>query len=88
MFILVRRKIEQKRKRLKRETQEAKDALGVAFEELRKVAKKHLDKLEEAKTKRELTKEEEKMREVLKENLAISEKFIEKEIKDILRLLK
>ena len=88
VFILVRRKIEQKRKKLKRETQEAKDALGVAFEELRKVAKKHLDKLEEAKTKRELTKEEEKMREVLKENLAISEKFIEKEIKDILRLLK
>jgi len=60
----------------------------MSFEELRRTTKKHLDKLEEAKTKRELTKEEEKMREVLKENLAISEKFIEKEIKDILRLLK
>ena len=88
LLLAIRTRLGENRKKLRKEAEEVKDALGMSFEELRRTTKKHLDKLEEAKTKRELTKEEEKMREVLKENLAISEKFIEKEIKDILRLLK
>ncbi len=85
--LLVRKSIKEKREKLKKEAREAKKALNIAFEELRKVTKQQLDKLEEAKTKRELTQEEEKTRKMLKDNINSAEKFIKKEIQDIISLL-
>jgi len=55
---------------------------------LRITSDKYLRKLERAKSKRGLTRKEEQLRKNLKENLRVAEKFIEKEIKDLLQIIK
>lgn len=70
-------------KRIKKETKEAEQALHRAFDALRENAEQEIKLLTKVKTKRGLTKEEERIRKNLKKNLNIAEKYIEKEIKDI-----
>ena len=70
-------------KKLRKETKEAEQALHRAFDALREDAEGELKLLDKVKSKRDLTKEEEKIRKNLRKNLNMAEKFIEKEIKDI-----
>lgn len=76
------------RKRLRKETKEAEDALHKAFSLLREEITEQLEKLENVKGKRKLTKKEEEIEEQLKKDIDIAEKYIEKEVKDIEEELK
>lgn len=70
-------------KKLRKETKEAEQALHRAFDALREDVKGELKLLDKVKSKRDLTKDEEKISKNLRKNLNIAEKFIEKEIADI-----
>ena len=70
-------------KRLKKETKEAEEALYRAFNALKEEAEEEIKLLNKVKSKRDLTREEKRIKSNLKDNLAIAEKYIEKEIKDI-----
>ena len=70
-------------KRLKKETKEAEEALHRAFDALKEEAEEEIKLLNKVKSKRDLTREEKRIKSNLKDNLAIAEKYIEKEIKDI-----
>lgn len=79
------RKILTVKQRLKKEVREAEDTLHVAFDKFRDDAQKHLKLLERAKSKRELTDEEEKILKQWKEDLRDAERLVKKEIHDIER---
>ena len=80
-FILIRKK-------LKKEIDEAQNALHKAFDLLREDVQEQVKLLENTKTKRTLTKEEKRVATHLKKDLDDAEKFIKKEIKDIEKELK
>lgn len=74
------------KKVLKKETKEAEASLHAGFVKLREDIIKELKKLEGIKSKRELDKKEEEIIKNLKEDLEEVEKYIGKEIKDIINL--
>jgi len=71
------------KKKIKKETYEAEDALRKAFDLLREETYTHIEKLEKVGRRRNLTKEEEHILEKFKKNLDDAERYIAKEIKDI-----
>lgn len=71
------------RKRLQKEIREAGGTLHKAFDLLKDDIREQVKMLEHTKTKRELTKEEEKILKHFKSHLDDAEKFIRKEIDDI-----
>lgn len=71
------------KKVLRKETVEAEESLRIGFDELRSNIVNELEKLEGAKSKRELNEKEEEIIRNLKEDLKKVEKFIGKEIKDV-----
>jgi len=75
-------------RKLKKETREAEEALHKAFDALKEDVEEQLDLLNKVKSKRDLTKEEEKIRKNLNKNLGIAEKYIAKEITDIKKHLR
>lgn len=76
------------RKRLGKEVREAESALHKAFNLLKKGIREEIKTLERAKTKRELTAEEEKIIRRFKKDLDAAERFVGKEIKDIEKMNK
>lgn len=87
-FLYIWQRLKTQKVRVTKETKEAEKVLHKVFKALRKDIKEQLEILEKAKTKRKLTREEAKIRRTLKENLIIAEKYIKKEIRDIIRQLK
>ena len=74
------RKIIQRRKKLRKEITEAEKALYSAFKALKEETEEQIAKLD---GKPDLSNREKKICDELKKTLKISEKFIDKEIKDI-----
>jgi len=87
-FVLLRLSLERRRRKIRKEAEDIGRSLREAFESLRITSDKYLRKLEKAKSKRGLTRKEGQLRKNLKENLRVAEKFIEKEIKDLLQIIK
>ncbi len=81
-------KFKHMRNRLRKEVNEAEQALHKAFDLLREDIREQVKMLEKTKTRRELTKEEEKVIKRLKKDLGDAEKFVKKEIKDIEKEMK
>ena len=75
-------------RKLRKETSEAEEALHNAFDALKEDVEEQLDLLNKVKSKRDLTKEEEKIRKNLNKNLSVAEKYIAKEITDIKKHLR
>jgi len=73
------------KKKLRKEVYEAESSLHEAFDILREDIRQQIKTLEKAKTKRQLTREEERVIKRLKKDLTMAEKAIRKEIKDIER---
>lgn len=76
------------RKRLRKEVREAEFALHKAFDLLKEDIREQIKMLEKARTKRQLTEEEEKIIKQLKKDLDDAEKFVRKEIEDIEKEIK
>ncbi len=76
------------RKRVRKEIHEAEHALHKAFDLLKEDIHEQIKMLEKTKTKRELTEEEEKIIKQLKEDLDDAERFVRKEIKDVVKEVK
>jgi len=76
------------RKRLRKETKEAKDALHKAFSLLREDITEQLRQLEKIRGKRKFTEKEKEVERQLKKDIDIAEKYIGKEVKDIEEELK
>jgi len=70
-------------KKLKKEVEEAEDALHKAFDLLKESVAEQIKTIEKVKHKRELTEEEDKINKQLKRDLEDAEKYIRKEIQDI-----
>ena len=70
-------------KELMKEIKELEKALHDTFNTLRKNARHHLKLLEQAKIKRDLTKEEEVILRRLEEDMDFAEKAISKDVKDV-----
>ena len=87
-FILLRLALERRRRKIKKEAEDIGRSLREAFESLRTVSDEYLEKIDKIKSKRELTRKEKQIKKSLKENLKVAEKFIEKEIKDLLHIIK
>ncbi len=77
------RKFLRTKNRLRKEVREAESALHKAFDLLKESIREQIKILEKTGTKRQLTKEEEKILKQLESNLDDAEKFIRKEIEDI-----
>lgn len=75
------------RQRVRKEADEAENALHNAFELLRSETEKHIEKLEKKGKKKTLTREEKRVMRLFKKNLSDAEKFIGKEIDDINRVI-
>ena len=77
---------------MKNETREIEEKLRQTFEGLEKIIKEQLDKLEKVEAKKIASREEEKNKKTLIEDillaLKVAKEYIGKEIKDILRLIK
>ena len=71
------------RKKIRKETKEAEQALRKAIKLLKKDIKDQIKLLEKTKSKRQLTEEEDKISKHLRKDLDDAEKFVSKEIKDI-----
>lgn len=71
------------KKRLEKEVFEVEHAVHKAFKALRSDIHDQLKRLEHAKTKRELTEEEEAVERTFRAHLDTAEKYIEKEIEDV-----
>lgn len=76
------------KKKVKKEINEAEQALTRAFEVLKDHIEEQIKLLENTKSIRELTKEENRIIKQLKKDLDVAEKFVRKEIKDIEREIK
>lgn len=72
-----------KLRNLRQEVREAESALHRAFDMLKEDIREQVKLLEKTKTKRQLTKEEEKVIEQLRRDLDDAERFVRKEIEDI-----
>ena len=75
-------------RRLKKEVHDAEEAVYKAFKNLRKNIREQIKFLEKAKTRRELTEEEERVMRRLQQDLDKAERIIKKEIEDIDKTLK
>lgn len=75
------------RKRLRMGIQVAESALHKSFNLIREDIKENIEMLEKTNSKRELTKEEDKILKQLKRNLTEAEKFITQEIDDVDKLI-
>lgn len=82
------RKIYSLRKKIKKEVREAEQALHKSFDLLKEDIREQIKMLEKARTKRQLTGEEEKIVKQLKKDLDDAEKFVRKEIEDIEKEIK
>lgn len=71
------------KKRVQREAREADEVAHKTFDLLAEDIQEQIKLLENARTKRELTEEEEKVVAQLKKDLFDAERFIRREIKDI-----
>jgi hypothetical protein len=71
------------RKRLRKEVREAESALYKGFDMLKEDMQEQIKMLEKVRSRRQLTKEEERIVKRLKRDLDNAEKFIRKEIEDI-----
>jgi len=76
-------KVRRLRKRLRTEVTEAEQALHESFATIKSDIKSQLKLLDKAKTKRDLTREEEKVSKQLQRTLAQAEQLVSKEIEDI-----
>lgn len=76
------------RRKIKKEVREAGSTLHKAFDLLKEDIRKQIKMLEKAKTKRELTEEEEKIIKRLTKDLNDAEKLVMKEIEDIEKEIK
>lgn len=76
------------RKRLKKEVREVETALHKAFDSLKDNILEQVKVLEKARTKRQLTEEEEKIAKQLKKHFDDAEKLIRKEVEDIEKEIK
>ena len=85
--IFIKKKIEYKRKKLRREVQKVEETLSKISLDLKEGTKQQLDRLEKIQVKKELDVEEKEMREILKKNIDLAEKFLKKEIEYIVSLL-
>lgn len=83
MLLYTRHKFSLLKKQLRKEVREARSTLHQAFDLLKEDMQKQIKILEKARTKRQLTEEEEKIIKRLKRNLDDAEKLIKKEIEDI-----
>ena len=70
-------------KRVRKEINEAEQAIYKVSDSLKEAIREYINMLEKAKSKRQLTEEEEKIIKQLKKDLDDAEKFVRKEIKDI-----
>lgn len=84
IFLSSRRKL----KRLQKKVREAEFALHKAFDLLREDMREQIKMLEKARTKRQLTEEEEKITKRLKKDLDDAEKSVRKEIEGIKKEVK
>lgn len=80
------RKIREYRQAIRKEVTEAETILHESFTKLHFEVEEHMERLEAARKKRALTKEEEKMVQDLTKSLNEAEKIVSKEIRDIRRL--
>jgi hypothetical protein len=87
LFLSLLRKLKNLKKKISKETKEVDEGISRAFELLRQDLKEQIKILREAKTKRELTKEEEKILRALMKNFNDAEKFLKKEVDDIKKIL-
>lgn len=76
------------RKKVRKETREATSAVTNSFNLLRENIQETIKILEKTHTKRELTKEEEKILKQFKKDLEDAERFVKKEVEDIGKLVK
>ena len=76
------------RKRVRKEVREAETVLHKAFDLLKENIREQIKILEKARSKRQLTEEEEKIIKQLKKNLDDAEKVVRKEIEDIEKEIK
>ncbi len=76
------------RKRVRGEIREAEHALHKAFDLLKEAIREQIKMLEKAKTRRQLTEEEEKIIKRLKKDLDDAERSVRKEIEDIEKEIK
>ncbi len=76
------------KKKLRKEVKDAEESLHKAFDLLKEDVGDQIKLLDKTKSKRKLTKEEEKVIKHLKKDLNDAEKFIKKEIKDIEKEIK
>lgn len=72
-----------KLKNLRKEVREAESALHKAFDILKEDIRDQVKLLEKTRTKRQLTEEEEKIIKQLRKNLDDTEKFVRKEIEEL-----
>ncbi|KKT44962.1 MAG: hypothetical protein UW34_C0006G0002 [Parcubacteria group bacterium GW2011_GWA2_44_15] len=77
------RKLSVLRKKIQKETSEAESVLHKAFDLLKEDVREQIKMLEKTRTKRQLTKEEEKIIKQLRKDLDDAEKLVQKEIHDI-----
>ena len=76
------------KKRIRKETREASSAVSDSFNLLKENVQETIKILEKTHTKRELTKEEDKILKQFKRDVEDAEKFIKKEVDDIGKLVK
>jgi hypothetical protein len=86
LALYVTRKVSAFKKEVRREVTEAEAVLHESFTQLHFEVQEHVKKLESARKKRALTKEEEKMVNALNVRLNEAEKIVSKEIRDIKRV--
>lgn len=77
------RKLHDTKKRLRKEIRNVETSIHDAFRMLHGDMKRHLKLLESAQTKRDLTREEEKILAQMKRDIDMAEKMVSKEIKDM-----
>jgi SMC interacting uncharacterized protein involved in chromosome segregation len=75
------------RKHIRREINDVAASVHDAFQLLQTDMKKHIKLLETVRNKRELTREEEKIMEQMKRDMAAAEKLVDKEISNMRREL-
>ncbi len=80
------RKVREYRAVIRKEATEAEEVLHESFTKLHFEVQKHVKKLESARKRRALTREEDKMVKDLSANLEEAEKVVSKEIRDIKRV--
>ena len=76
------------KKRVHKEVQEVDESVHKSFDSLRKDVREHIARLENVKSRRQLSEEEDQLMHQLKKNLDNAEKIIDKEVKDVEKEIK